>query len=80
MWPDNGIIRLRRWGIILWEISPTANGNIIRRYDAYAGAANEVAFSPDGKQFLAAYEDGTIIFWVTATGQEISACRVGQVP
>jgi WD40 repeat protein/DNA-binding CsgD family transcriptional regulator len=64
-------------GIILWEIPPIANGSVIRRYDAYAGAANEVVFSPNGKQFLAAYEDGTIIFWDTASGQEIQRLQGG---
>jgi WD40 repeat protein/DNA-binding CsgD family transcriptional regulator len=64
-------------GIILWEISPIANGSIIRRYDAYAGAAKEVTFSPNGKQFLAAYEDGMIILWDTATGREIERLQGG---
>jgi WD40 repeat protein/DNA-binding CsgD family transcriptional regulator len=63
--------------IILWKVSPQLIGAVIRRYDGNAGAVNEVAFSPDGKQFMAGYDRGMIIFWDTTSGREIKRLKGG---
>jgi WD40 repeat protein len=63
--------------VILWEVSPSLDSKAIRRFEGNAGAVNEVALSPDASQFLAAYDQGTIIFWDIASGKEIQRLPSG---
>ncbi len=64
--------------IILSDVFTNSLGTVINRYDGHAGAVNAVAFSPDGKQFVAAYDQGVIIFWDTGSGQEIQRLSAGK--
>lgn len=54
--------------IILWN---ALQGEAIRKYLGNAGAANQAAFSPDGRQFISAHAGGVVILWDTATGAEL---------
>jgi WD40 repeat protein/DNA-binding CsgD family transcriptional regulator len=63
--------------IALWDVSSISTAKVIRRYDGHAGAVNDVAFSPDGKQFISAYDQGTIILWDTGSGKEIHRLNSG---
>jgi WD40 repeat protein/DNA-binding CsgD family transcriptional regulator len=51
--------------VILWDV---ATGEIIRRFDGQSGPVNEVAFHPDGTQFLSASDDGVVILWDIENG------------
>lgn len=52
------------YGINLWD---TTTDQRVRRINGHTQRINQVAFSPDGSILVSGSQDGTIIFWNTAT-------------
>lgn len=69
-------IRLDDFAVRMWD---TGSGKVVRTFSGHADSVNRLAWSPDGKQLVAAGWDGTFDWWDLPSGKARRAEGIGSV-
>lgn len=69
-------IRFDDYAVRLWD---TREGKLARTFTGHADSANRLAWSPDGKQLVAAGWDGTIDWWDLPSGKSQRVEGIGSL-